>query len=312
MGVWGADGALTLYETTQHIFGTKELVSIVLGIPPEKINVVSHFLGGGFGGKAYVWPHTLMAALAAKVLNRPVRVQLARAQMYSMVGHQPATIQTIALGADRDGKLTGIRHDSISPTPVFDNYIEYAANVTRYLWSASGGISTGHKVVHVNRNTPTAMRSPHEALGHFAIESAMDELAYSIGIDPVALRLLNDTDVDPYSGRPFSTRGLRRCLIEGAQRFGWDKRNPEPRSMRDGRYLIGQGVAAAIYTHWRWPAKEGGTLSRNGTALVESGMHEIGGGTYTVMHQVAADALGLPPDKVDVHLGDTRLPASHP
>src|SRR5207253_9405034 len=132
LAVWDADGTLTLYETTQHIFGTKELVSIVLGIPAEKINVVSQFLGGGFGGKAYVWPHTLLAALAAKVLNRPVRVQLSRAQMYSMVGHQPATIQTIALGAiqtialgaGQDGKLTGIRHDSISPTPVFDNYIE--------------------------------------------------------------------------------------------------------------------------------------------------------------------------------------------
>ena len=125
--VWESDGTLTLYETTQHIFGTKELVSIVLGVPPAKINVVSHFLGGGFGGKGYVWPHTLLAALAAKVLNRPVRLQLTRAQMYSMAGHQAATIQTIALGAGKDGKLTGIRHDSTSPTPVFDNYIEYAA-----------------------------------------------------------------------------------------------------------------------------------------------------------------------------------------
>jgi xanthine dehydrogenase YagR molybdenum-binding subunit len=166
-------------------------------------------------------------------------------------------------------------------------------------------------VVHVNRNTPTVMRSPHEALGHFAIECAMDELAYRVGVDPVALRLLNDTGVDPYSGRPFSTRGLRRCLTEGARRFGWDKRKPEPHSMRDGRYLVGQGVAAAIYTHWRWPAKARVTLRRDGSALVESGMHEIGGGTYTVMRQVAADALGLPPDKVDVRLGDTRLPESH-
>jgi len=309
--VWDTDGALTLYETTQHIFGTKELVAIVLGIPPEKINVVSHFLGGGFGGKAYVWPHTLMAALAAKVLNRPVRLQLTRAQMYSMVGHQAATIQTISLGADSDGKLTGIQHQSISPTPVFDNYIEYAALSTRSLWAASGGISTTHKVVHVNRNTPTAMRSPHEALGHFALESAMDELAYATCIDPVALRLRNDTDIDPASGRPFSTRALRKCMTEGAARFGWSKRTPEPRSMRDGRYLIGQGMAAAIYTHWRWPAKARVTLNRDGSAVVETGTHEIGGGTYTVMQQVAADSLGLRPEMVTVKLGDTRLPASH-
>jgi xanthine dehydrogenase YagR molybdenum-binding subunit len=309
--VWDADGNLTLYETTQHIFGTKELVSIVLGTPPAKINVVSHFLGGGFGGKAYVWPHTLLAAVAAKVLNRPVRGQLTRAQMYSMVGHQPATIQTIALGADKNGKLTGIRHDSISPTPVFDNYIEYAALCSRSLWAASGGIATDHKVVHVNRNTPTALRSPHEALGHFALESAMDELAYATGVDPVALRLLNDTEIDPLSGRPFSTRAMRRCLTEGAARFGWDKRTPEPRSMRDGHYLIGQGMAAAIYTHWRWPAKARVTVNNDGSALVEAGTHDLGTGTYTVMQQVAADALGLAPEKVTVRLGDTRLPASH-
>ncbi len=309
--IWDADGNLTLHETAQHIFGTRELVSIVLGVPPAKINVVSEFLGGGFGGKAYVWPHTLLAALAAKVLNRPVRLQLTRAQMYSMVGHQPATIQTIALGAGRDGKLTGIRHESISPTSVFDNYIEYAANCTRSLWGASVGIATNHKTVRVNRGTPTVMRPPHEALGHFALESAMDELAYATGVDPVALRLLNDTAIDPHSGRPFSTRAMRACLTAGAARFGWDKRTAEPRSMRDGRYLIGQGVAGAIYTHWRWPAKARVTLNRDGSALVEAGMHDIGTGTYTVMQQVAADTLGLPPEKVAVRLGDTRLPPSH-
>jgi xanthine dehydrogenase YagR molybdenum-binding subunit len=309
--VWDADGTLTLYEATQHIFGTKELVSMVLGIPPAKINVVSQFLGGGFGCKGYVWPHTLMAALAAKVLKRPVRVQLTRAQLYSMVGHQPASVQTIALGASRDGKLTGIRHDSISPTAVFDNYIEYAALCPRSLWGASGGISTNHKIVHVNRNTPTALRAPHEALGHFALESAMDELAYATGVDPVALRLLNDTEIDPDTGRPFSTRAMRKCLTEGAARFGWEKRTPEPRSMRDGRYLIGQGMAGAIYTHWRWPAQARVTLSRDGSALVEAGTHELGTGTYTVLQQVAADTLGLPPEKVTVRLGDTRLPTSH-
>ena len=309
--VWGADGTLTLYETTQHLFGTRELVSIVLGMPQERITVVSEFLGGGFGGKAYVWPHTLLAGLAAKTLNRPVHLQLTRAQMYSMVGHQPATIQTITLGAGPDGKLTGIRHESVSPTPVFDSYIEYAALVSRSLWHATGGIATNHKVVHVNRNTPTPLRSPHEALGHVALECAMDELAYATGVDPVALRLLNDTTIDPLSGRPFSTRAMRACLTAGAARFGWDKRTPEPRSMRDGRYLLGQGMAGAIFTHWRWPAKARVTLKRDGSALVEAGTHDLGTGTYTVMQQVAADALGVTPEKVTVRLGDTRLPASH-
>jgi xanthine dehydrogenase YagR molybdenum-binding subunit len=312
LAVWDDDGALTLYDSTQMVVGTRKLVSAVLGLPEEKINVVCEFLGGGFGGKSWSWPHTLLAALAAKAVNRPVRVQLTRAQMYSMAGHQPATVQAIALGADKDGKLTGIRHDSVNLTSLFDGYVEYAAMASRHLWRASGGISTSHKVVHVNRNTPVVLRAPMEAQGHFALESAMDELAYAVRDDPVELRLRNDAETDPYSGRPFSTRALRECLTKGAARFGWDKRTHEPRSMRDGRYLIGQGMAAAIYTHWRWPGKARVTLNGDGSALVEAAAHDIGTGAYTIMAQVAADALGLTPDKVAVRLGDTRLPESHP
>jgi xanthine dehydrogenase YagR molybdenum-binding subunit len=312
LAVWDDDGTLTLYDSTQMVVGTKKVASLVLGVPEEKINVVCEFLGGGFGGKAWSWPHTLLAALAAKVVNRPIRLQLTRAQMYAMVGHQAATVQTIALGADRDGKLTGIRHASVNPTSLFDPYVEYAALASRHLWGASGGIATSHRVVHVNRNSPVVLRAPMEAQGHFALESAMDELAYATGVDPVELRLRNDTDTDPYSGRPFSTRALRECLTQGAARFGWDKRTREPRSMRDGRYLIGQGVAAAFFTHWRWPGKARVTLNGDGSALVEAAAHDIGTGTYTVMAQVAADALGLTPDRVTVRLGDTRLPESHP
>jgi len=312
LAVWGEDGTLTLYDSTQMVVGTKKLVSLVLGLPEHKITVVCEFLGGGFGGKSWSWPHTLLAALAAKAVNRPVFLQLTRAQMYSMVGHQAATIQSIALGAERDGTLAGLRHDSVNPTSVFDDYVEYAAMASRHLWGASGGIATSHKVVHVNRNSPVVLRAPMEAQGHFALESAMDELAYATGVDPVALRLRNDTDTDPYSGRPFSTRALRQCLTEGAAHFGWDKRSPQPRSMRDGRTLIGQGVAAAIFTHWRWPGKARVTLDAAGAALVEAAAHDIGTGTYTTMAQVAADALGLAPDKVVVRLGDTRLPESHP
>jgi xanthine dehydrogenase YagR molybdenum-binding subunit len=308
---WDRDGGLTLYDSTQFISGTRELVSAVLGMPPEKVRVVSRFVGGGFGAKAWVWPHTMLAALAAKTVGRPVRIELSRAQMYSMTGHQPATIQAIALGADNGGKLAGIRHESITPTSVFDNYVEYAAQASRSLWAATEGISTSHKVVHVNRNTPTVLRSPHEALGLVALESAMDELAYATGTDPVELRLRNDTDIDPLSGRPFSTRAMRACLTEGAARFGWDKRTPQPRSMRDGRYLIGQGVAGAIYTCWRWPSKARVTLNSDGSVLTEVGTQEIGGGTYTALQQITADTLGVTPDQVTVRLGDTRLPASH-
>ena len=312
LAVWDDTGTLTLYDSTQMVVGTRKLVSLVLGLPEEKINVVCEFLGGGFGGKSWSWPHTLLAALAAKMVNRPVRLQLSRAQMYSMVGHQPATVQTVVLGADHDGNLAGIRHDSVNPTSIFDDYVEYAAMASRHLWRASGGIATSHKVVHVNRNSPVVLRAPMEAQGHFALECAMDELAHETGIDPVELRLRNDAETDPYSGRPFSTRALRECMTEGAARFGWDKRTPEPRSMRHGRYFVGQGMAAAIYTHWRWPGKARVTLNGDGSALVQAAAHDIGTGTYTIVAQVAADALGLPPDRVNVRLGDTRLPESHP
>src|ERR1700745_1768652 len=155
----------------------------------------------------------------------------------------------------------------------------------RHLWRAGGGISTSHRVVHVNRNSPVVLRAPMEAQGHFALESALDELAYATGVDPVELRLRNDTDTDPYSGRAFSTRALRQCLTEGAARFGWDRRTPEPRSMRDGHYLIGQGVAAAIYTHWRWPGKARITLTLDGSALVEAAAHGHAPGHSTVRAQ---------------------------
>jgi xanthine dehydrogenase YagR molybdenum-binding subunit len=308
---WINGDHLTVFETTQSVYGFRDLIAVAFGLPPENIEVVSKLIGGGFGGKAYVWPHTLLNAAAARALRRPVRLQLTRAQMFSMVGHQPATLQTIRLSATTEGRLTGIDHQSVGPTTMTDNYIEYAANASRFLWGASGGISTGHKVVRVNRNTPTALRAPHEAIGHVALECAMDELAYKTGVDPVELRLRNDTMTDPYTGRPFSTRAVRECLLQGAEKFGWARRNAKPRSMRENGWLIGQGVAAAVYTHWRWPGTTRAVMRRDGIVSVESGMHDIGTGTYTVMAQVAADELGLPPERVFVVLGDTRLPRSH-
>src|SRR6202035_212418 len=311
VAAWTAPDRVTIFETTQSTYGFRDLIAVALGLPPDNIEVVSKLIGGGFGGKAYVWPHTLLNAAAARALLRPVRLQLTRAQMFSMAGYQPATQQTIRLSATTEGRLTGIDHQSVGPTTITDNYIEYAANASRFLWGASGGISTGHKVVRVNRNTPTALRAPHEAIGHVALECAMDELAYKTGVDPVELRLRNDTMTDPYTGRPFSTRAVRECLLQGAEKFGWARRTPEPRSMRENGWLIGQGVAAAVYTHWRWPGTTRAVMRRDGIVSVESGMHDIGTGTYPVMAQVAADELGLPPERVLVVLGDTRLPRSH-
>ncbi len=311
VAAWTDDDHATLFESTQGVNGFQGLAAVAFGLPPENIEVVSQLVGGGFGGKAYVWPHTLLTAASARILKRPVRLQLTRAQMFSMCGHQAANVQVVKLGAAPDGRLTAIDHLSVSPSSMTDEYIEYAANASRFLWGASGGIATTHKIVQVNCGTPTAMRAPHEALGHFALESAMDELAYETGVDPVELRLRNDTMTDPYTGKPFSTRAMRECLTKGAEKFGWARRRPEPGSMRQGSWLVGQGVAAAVYTHWRWPATARMVIRRDGTATVEGAMHEIGQGTYTVMCQVAADELGLPVERIATVLGDTRLPKSH-
>ena len=220
LAVWDDDGALTLYDSTQMVVGTRKLVSLVLGLPEEKINVVCEFLGGGFGGKSWSWPHTLLAALAAKAVNRPVRCGCPCADvLYG--GHQAATVQAIALGANRDGKLTGIRHDSINPTSPFDDYVEYAAMASRHLWHASGG---SHEPQGCPREPQHAGRvaCAMEAQGHYALECAMDELAYAVGVDAVQLRLRNNAETDPYSGRPFSTRALRDA--------------PDPRSDEHNRY----------------------------------------------------------------------------
>src|SRR5258706_12142120 len=179
LAVWDDPGTLTLYDSTQMVVGTRKLTSLVLGVPEEKINVVCEFLGGGFGGKSWSWPPTLLAALAAKVVNRPVRLQLTRAQMYSMVGHQAATVQTIALGAEHDGKLTGIRHDSVNPTSLFDDYVEYAALASRHLWRASGGISTSPRAVRGYPNSPGGVPAPIGAQGRFPLRSAMGGRAYA-------------------------------------------------------------------------------------------------------------------------------------
>lgn len=254
----------------------------------------------------------MLAAIVARKIGRPVRIQLTRAQMYAMTGHQAATDQVLALGASDDGRFTGIRHDSVVAASMSDGYMEQPGLSTRSMWQATHGIGTTHRAVRTHRNAPTVMRSPFEGVGNWALESAVDELAYKLDMDPMALRLANEPDDDPATGRPFSTRGIRRCLAEGAARFGWSGRPMAPRSMREGNLLIGQGMACAIYTHNRVPARTRMTMRADDTVLVEAAMHDIGTGTYTVMRQIAADELGLPIKAVVVSLGDTRLPSSAP
>jgi xanthine dehydrogenase YagR molybdenum-binding subunit len=301
------DGTLTIHDATQGVQAERLALSQALGLEPGQVRVRSDFVGGGFGCKGYVWPHQIVTAAAARELGRPLKVVLTRAQDFTGHGYQPATEQHVELAATLDGRLTGIRHTSLNPTSITDSHVEYAALTSRSLY-ACPAIQTRHRVIRVNRGTPTPMRAPHEGPSNVGLEIAMDELAYALRLDPVELRLRNYAEVDPTSGKRFSAKGLRACYEQGAQRFGWSRRTPEPRSMRDGRTLIGWGMASALMMTFRFPASARVTLEPEGTILIESSTQEIGTGVYTIMPQIAADVLGIPPERIRLLLGDTTLP----
>ncbi|MDF5721194.1 MAG: xanthine dehydrogenase family protein molybdopterin-binding subunit [Rhizonema sp. PD37] len=304
--VWQGE-QLLLYDATQGIFQCQEKVAGVLGIEPANVRTMSYYVGGGFGCKGSAWSHVPLAAMAARQVNRPVKLVLGRIQMYGPVGYRPETIQQVSLGATREGKLTALRHSGTSQTSTFDEFIEPVAKTARMIY-ACPNIETSHRLVRLDEGTPTFMRAPGEASGSFALESAMDELAYALNIDPIELRLRNYAETDADKGLPWSSKSLRQCYKLGASRFGWQKRNPKPRSMRDGNYLVGWGMATATYPTNRSPASAIAQIMADGTAVVRTGSQDIGTGTYTVMTQVAAEALGIPVNKIRIELGDTTLP----
>jgi xanthine dehydrogenase YagR molybdenum-binding subunit len=307
IAVWQGPDKLTLYDATQGIFNVQRRAAEVFGIPRENVRVISHFLGGGFGCKGSPWSHVILAAMAAKVAGRPVKLVLTRQQMFAFVGYRPPTIQRVSLAAAKNGKLMGIRHEVVASTSTFDEFIEPSAYVTRMLYSCPA-VKTSHKLVRLDVATPTFTRAPGEASGSFAIESAMDELSYQLRIDPLELRLINYADRDEEEGKPFSSKSLKDCYRRAAERFGWSRRKPEPRSMKDGHQLVGLGMATATYPARVSPASALARIKADGTALVLSGSQDIGTGTYTIMTQIAADALTLPFEKVRFDLGDTSFP----
>ncbi|MGE5524086.1 MAG: xanthine dehydrogenase family protein molybdopterin-binding subunit, partial [Rhodospirillaceae bacterium] len=292
---------------TQYISGVRETVSKTLGIQPDKVRVVCPFTGGGFGCKGSTWSHVVLAAMAAQRVGRPVKLVLARPQMFGPVGGRPCTEQRIALGATQDGRLQAVRHDVVSHTSVMEDFAEPCASPTRELY-ACDNLATSHRLVPLNVGVPTFQRAPGESTGTFALESAMDELAYRIGIDPLELRLRNYADTQPGEKKPWSSKKLREAYAEGAQRFGWARRTPQPRSMKDGHLLIGWGMATATYPAHQREASAVARILADGTAQVRSGTQDLGTGTYTVMTQTAADALALPVNQVRFELGDTLMP----
>lgn len=308
--VWDGD-QLTLYDSCQGIKAVQLTVAALLGLSPSKIRVLTHYVGGSFGAKSMVWPNVALTALAAQYVRRPVRLALPRVQMFTSCGHREEQEQTIQLGATRDGKLTAIGHHKISITSQFDDWAEPAFGVASKLY-ACPSFEGVHQLVPGNTMTPTFTRAPGESLGVFSLECAMDELASELGIDPIELRQRNLTDVDPDTGNPWSSHGLRECYERGARSFGWAGRNPQPGSERDGNWLIGTGMATAgfpvaLVMHTQ---RARAHMYSDGTAIMQTATQEFGTGIATVMTQVAADGLGIDLRNVQFEFGDTDLPTT--
>ncbi|MGI9025241.1 MAG: xanthine dehydrogenase family protein molybdopterin-binding subunit [Burkholderiaceae bacterium] len=302
---WEGD-QLTLYDATQYVSGVKNTVSKTLGIDAKNVHVVCPFVGGGFGCKGSTWSHVVLAAMAAQKVKRPVKLVVERTQMWGPVGGRPLTEQAITLAAASDGRLVATKHAVVSHTSTFEDFVEPSALVSRMLYS-SGTRATSHRLAKLNVGTPTFQRAPGEATGSFALESAIDEMAEKVGLDPLEMRIRNHADMSP-DGKPWSSKSLFACYRLGAERFGWSRRNAKPGSLRDGNEWIGYGMGTATYPTNRSKASAKVTIAGDGVAVVQSGTQDLGTGTWTVMAQVAADALGFPLDRVRFELGDSAFP----
>jgi xanthine dehydrogenase YagR molybdenum-binding subunit len=296
----------TLYESSQGVMNHLAVMAQVLGVPKEDIQVISKFIGSGFGGKLFPWPHSALAAVASRQLNRPVKLTLSRKMMFSDVGHRPRTQQRMRLGATKDGKLLSLEQHYRNHTSLIDNIRENCGEATPFIYSVAN-LHVTSALVQRNVGTPTPMRGPGAVPGLFAVESAMDELAIKLQMDPVELRLRNDTLIDEEKKKPFSSRHLKECFTVGAEKFGWSRRTPAVGSMRKGDVILGWGMAAASWGAGRGACEANVTLKSDGTAYTSCGTQDIGTGTYTVFAQVVSDRTGIPVSKIEVVLGDSSL-----
>jgi xanthine dehydrogenase YagR molybdenum-binding subunit len=303
--VWDGAGKLTVYDKTQGAQNNQEYVCNVFGLSKDDVRVVSPFVGGAFGLGLRPQYQLFLAVLAARELKRPVRVTLTRQQLFSL-GHRPETLQKVALGAASDGTLEALIHKAFAETSRFEDYSETVTHWSAMLYRCEN-IRLEHKVAQLDVNTPIDMRAPGASWGIYALECAMDELAYKLGVDPLELRLKNYAEKDQNLDKPFTSKELRECYRQGAEKFGWARRNPEPRSMRDGDRLIGWGMATGVWEAFQMMAGAKAVLTIDGKLNVSSATADIGTGTYTIMTQIAAETLGLPLENVTFGLGDSSM-----
>jgi xanthine dehydrogenase YagR molybdenum-binding subunit len=305
LALW-EDGGLTLHDSIQGTWGARKTLAEVFDLPPERVRVIAQHIGGGFGSKGTPRPQSVLAAIAARMVERPVKAALTRQQMFACVGYRTPTIQRVRLGAGRDGRLTAVAHEAFEQTSTVREFAEQTATPTRMMYAAPDRL-TRHRLVALDVPTPSWMRAPGECPGMFALESAMDELAVACGIDPIELRIRNEPELDPEKGIPFSSRNLVACLREGAARFGWADRDPTPGAREDGRWLIGTGVAASTYPAYRSPSQATARFEPDGRFTVRVAATDIGTGARTVLTQIAADALGADPEQVMLEIGDSDI-----
>jgi xanthine dehydrogenase YagR molybdenum-binding subunit len=306
MAVWDGE-VMTVHAATQLVVDCRETIASTLKLPADKVRVIARFVGGGFGGKLSTEADAVLSALAARALGRPVKTALLRQQTFVNAAHRTESIQRVRLAAERDGHLTAIAHEATAHTGTFDEFTEQIVDFARSLYAAPNRLTT-HRLVQLDLPMPGDMRAPGEGIGMLALEQAMDELAEKVGLDPIELRVRNEPTVHPETGKPFSSRQLVACYREGAQLFGWDQRPTRPASRREGRCLIGYGMAAAIRANLMAPSQARARLAADGRLTVQTAMTDIGTGTYTILTQIAAEAMGLPLDQVVAEIGDSALP----
>ncbi|HEY4284350.1 MAG TPA: xanthine dehydrogenase family protein molybdopterin-binding subunit [Chthoniobacterales bacterium] len=306
IAIWEGDN-LTIYEESQGVFNMQGLLAQMFGLPKENVRVITRFVGSGFGSKLWPWTHCPLAAAAARQLGKPVKLVLSRRMMFQSAGHRPRTQQSVRLGATSDGKLVSLQHDYVNHHAILDNYHEDCGEATPFHYSVPN-LRVHFGRARRNVGSPTAMRGPGAVPGLYATESAMNELADQLKMDPVKLRVLNEPKIDESLGLPFSSRHYLECLELGAEKFGWSKRSPEVGSMKHDGLILGWGMAGCSWVAARFPAEANVDFRDDGTVRVACGTQDIGTGTYTILAQLAAEKTGVPLDKVEVALGDTTLP----
>jgi xanthine dehydrogenase YagR molybdenum-binding subunit len=307
---WTADDKVTVYAKTQGVKSTQNAIAQAFKIPPDNVQVTAKFVGGAFGNALRTWPHEIAGVMAAKMVKRPVKLVLTREMQFYSVGYRPYTWQKISMGATADGKLTGIIHEAKGQTSTFEEFTEGTVNMTRFMY-ACPNVGTIYKIVGVDVNTPTWMRGPGEATGAFALESAIDELADKLNMDPIELRIRNHADTDPENGKPFSTKYLKEAYEMGADKIGWKNRKNKPRSVQEDGWLVGYGMGSGVFGAGRGRATVRAAMQADGTLLIQTSVTDIGVGTGTAMTQIASEVFThVPVSKIKFELGDSSLPPS--